>query len=214
MAGVTWEPVLQALRGERCVAIVRAASAEAAGEAMEAAVRGGVRIVEFTMNTPGAVDLVADFARRPGLVAGAGTVLDRAQARAAVAAGARFLVSPVLDEEVLHEADALGVPLLPGCSTPTEMWRAHRMGCAVQKLFPAPAGGPAFVRSLLGPMPFLQLVPTSGVDETNVRPYLDAGVLAVGLGGGLFLADDLAGHRWDAIEARAARLRALVAAVR
>jgi Entner-Doudoroff aldolase len=180
---------------------------------MGAAIRGGMRVVEFTMNTPGALDLVAEHAAMEGLTVGAGTVLSPDDATAAVAAGARFLVSPVLDDVVVRRAAELGTLLIPGCQTPTEMWRAHGLGCPVQKLFPAPAGGPAHVRALLGPMPFLRLLPTQGVDASNVRAYLDAGAAAVGLGGALFPPEDVAAGRLDAIERRAQELAALVRGV-
>lgn len=202
---------LDTLAAERVVAIIRSKEQRAAADAMDAAVRGGLRLLEFTLNTPGALELVEDFARRDGLVVGAGTVLTAAQAEDAVRRGARFLVSPVLDEAVLAAAVAAGVPLLPGCATPTEMWRAHQGGAQVLKLFPAPAGGPTWVRAALGPMPFLRIVPTQGVDAGNAAEWLAAGCVAVGSGLYLFPPDLVAERDWSAVEARA---RALLAATR
>ncbi len=203
---------LARLAGERATAILRTDSQERAAAAMEAAVRGGFRTLEFTLTTPGALELVSEFARRPDLVVGAGTVLTVEEARAAVNAGARFLVSPVTDEQVIRAATDLGVPAIPGCHTPTEMLRAHRAGAPLQKLFPAPAGGPDYVRSVLAPMPFLRLVPTNGIDENNAAAYLAAGAVAVGFVGSLFAAEDVATGRGDRIEARARRLLAAVRA--
>ena len=120
-------------------------------------------------------------------------------------------MSPVVDEAILDEARRLGVCMLPGCHTPTELLRAHRAGAPVQKLFPAPASGPAFVRACLGPLPFLRIVPTSGVDADNARAWLDAGCYAVGFVASLFDPEMLAERRFDLIEERAARC---VAAVR
>lgn len=210
---MTPDAFVERLWRERAVAILRASDTDAAAAAMEAAVRGGFAVVEFTLTTPGALDLVADFARRDGLVVGAGTVLTAAEARAAVRAGARFLVSPVLDEEVAAEARGLGVAFVPGVHTPSEMWRAYRAGAPLQKLFPAPAGGPDWVRALLGPLPMLRIVPTSGVDAGNAAAYLEAGAFAVGFGGALFDAADLAARRWERVEARARALRAVVETV-
>ena len=187
----------------RATAILRCADQRLAADAMAAAVRGGFQVVEFTLTVPGAFELIQDFAARPGLVVGAGTVLTREQARRAVAAGARFLVSPVTDEEVIREATALGVASMPGTHTASEMWRAHQAGAPLVKLFPAPAGGPSYLRSLLGPMPFLRVVPTNGVDPDNARAWLDAGAFAVGLVASLFRPDDLAAGRLDRIEERA-----------
>jgi 2-dehydro-3-deoxyphosphogluconate aldolase/(4S)-4-hydroxy-2-oxoglutarate aldolase len=203
--------IIDLLATERVVAIIRARDTRTAAEAMEAAVRGGHRVLEFTMNTPGALELIESFARRDGLTVGAGTVLGADQAEAAVTRGARFLVSPVFDESVATAAARLGVPLLPGASTPTEMWRAHRAGLEVIKLYPAPAAGPSWVRVVLGPMPFLRLVPTQGVDAGNAAAWLDAGCLAVGSGAYLFPTELLAARAWDEVEDRA---RSLLQAVR
>lgn len=197
----------------RATAILRCADQRLAADAMGAAVRGGFRVVEFTLTVPGAFELIQDFAARPGLVVGAGTVLTREQARRAVAAGARFLVSPVTDEEVIREAASLGVAAMPGTHTPSEMWRAHQAGAPLVKLFPAPAGGPSYLRSVLGPMPFLRVVPTNGVDPDNAGAWLEAGAFAVGLVASLFRPDDLAAGRMDRIEERARAATAATAAV-
>jgi Entner-Doudoroff aldolase len=205
------ENFVRLLGEERASAIIRTDSQQAAAQAMEAAVRGGFRIVEFTLTVPGAYELIADFARKPDILVGAGTVMRPSEARDAVRAGACFLVSPVVDEKVIAEARGLGVASMPGAHTPTEMWRAHELGAPLQKLFPAHGTGPAFVRSTLAPMPFLRIVPTNGVDASNVSAYLEAGVFAVGFPAPLFPPDDVRAARWDRIEQNA---RDLLAAVR
>ena len=197
------------LRSVGASAILRTEIEEAAGPAMEAAVRGGFQVVEFTLTVPGAHERIAEFARREELVVGAGTVLTPEDARRAVAAGARFLVSPVVDEAVIETAHELGVAVMPGCHTPTEMLRAHRAGAQLQKLFPAASGGAAYVRACLGPLPFLKIVPTHGVNQDNVGAYLSAGCHAVGFVAPVFDPDDLAAGSFETIEARA---RALLAA--
>jgi 2-dehydro-3-deoxyphosphogluconate aldolase / (4S)-4-hydroxy-2-oxoglutarate aldolase len=173
-------------------------------------VRGGIRILEFTWTTPGAAELVREFAQRPDLVVGAGTILRVEDAEIAVRAGARFLVSPVVDERVIDAALAAGVAPIPGCATPTEMWRAYERGAPMQKRFPGGAG-PLEIRAILAPMPMLKIVPTNGVDLTNLAAFLDAGAWACGLVASLFPPDALSRRDWDAIEANA---RALVAAAR
>jgi len=178
---------------------------------MEAAVRGGFRIVEFTLTIPGALDLVDEFSRRKDLIVGAGTVLTADEARLAVTRGAQFLVSPVMDAEMIALGRSLDVAFIPGCHTPTELLAAHRAGAPLQKLFPAPGIGPAYVRACLGPLPFLKIVPTQGVDATNARAWLDAGAFAVGFTQALFEADDLRVGRFDRIEEHA---RILLAALR
>jgi len=204
------EAMLNNLREARAIAILRANDNAIARGALAAAVRGGFRVLEITMSTPGAVEIIADLSRDTHLTVGAGTVLTVEQARAAVRAGARFMVSPVLDVDVVAEANRLGCVVIPGCATPTELWNAHRAGAALQKLFPAPAGGPAWLRAVLAPMPFLRVIPTNGVEVDNAADWLAAGAFAVGCVRSLFPPDELAARAWDGIEARA---RALLAAV-
>lgn len=200
-----------AFLGEKKVsAILRTSIEEAAAPAMEAAVRAGIRVVEFTLTTPGALERIAEFSSKDGLVAGAGTVLTVEDARAAVEHGARFLVSPVTDLAVIEEAHRLGVAAMPGTHTPTEMLQAHNAGAQLQKLFPAPGLGPAYVRACLGPLPFLRIVPTNGVDETSIAQWIAAGAHAVGLVACLFDADEMRAGRFDLIEARG---RALLGAL-
>ncbi len=197
----------------RASAILRTPIADAAKPAMEAALRGGFEVIEFTLTTPGAFELIAEFSRRPGIVVGAGTVLTTAEATQAVEAGARFIVSPVVDEAVIDAAKALGVAAMPGTHTPTEMLRAHRAGAQLQKLFPAPGIGAAYVKACMGPMPFLRIVPTSGVDAANAAAYFAAGAFAVGFVAPLFDADEISAGRFDLIEQRARTLLEAVAGV-
>jgi Entner-Doudoroff aldolase len=197
---------------ERATAILRTDVEAAAAPAMEAAVRGGFRILEFTLTTPGALERIAEFSRRPGLVVGAGTVLTVEDARAAVQHGASFLVSPVVDEAVIEEARRLGVASMPGAHTPTEMLRAWRAGAELQKLFPAPGLGHAWVKACLGPLPFLRIVPTNGVGAENAVAWLQAGAFALGFVAPLFDAAEVRVGDVGAIEARALRLLAAVRA--
>jgi len=202
--------IVKAFRESRVTAIIRVNSADVAARAMEAAVRGGMRILEFTWTTPSAAELVREFARRPELIVGAGTILKTADLETAVGAGARFVVSPVVDERVIDAALAAKVTPIPGCATPTEMWRAHERGAPMQKRFPAGVG-PAEIRAIRAPMPFLKIVPTNGVDLTNLAAYLEAGAWACGVVASLFPAEALARGDWAAIEANA---RALIAEAR
>jgi len=199
------------LRRERATAILRTPLAAAVEPAMRAAVEGGFRILEFTLTCPGALGAIRRFSGESGLSVGAGTVLQVDDARRAVDAGARFLVSPVVDEAVIEEAVRLGVAVVPGAHTPTELLRAQRAGAPLQKLFPAPAGGPAWLRAVLAPLPSLRVVPTHGVDATNAAAWLEAGAVAVGFVAPLFDAEALSAGRFDRVTARA---RELLAAVR
>ena len=207
------EEFLAFLETRRASAILRTTIADAAKPAMEAALRGGFEVIEFTLTTPGAFELIGEFAARPGIVVGAGTVLTTVDADRAVKAGARFLVSPVVDEAVIDAAKSLGVAVMPGTHTPTEMLRAHRAGAQLQKLFPAPGIGAPYVKACMGPMPFLRIVPTSGVDDSNAAEYLAAGAFAVGFVAPLFDPDDVAAGRFDRIEQRARTLLNAVGSV-
>src|SRR5581483_10167398 len=131
---------------ERGCAILRCTDAEVGRQAMRAALAGGFRICEVTLTTPDALGIIGELAQRSDVVTGAGTVLTVADVEASVAHGARFLVSPVMDLEVIRRAAELGVAMLPGCHTPTELLTAHRAGAPLLKLFPAPAGGPVWLR--------------------------------------------------------------------
>lgn len=204
------EATLNVLREARAVAILRSNDHAIGRDALAAAVRGGFRVLEVTLSTPGAIEIIADLARNDHLAIGAGTVLTVEQARAAVRAGARFLVSPVLDTDVIAEAARLGTVMIPGCGTATELWKAHQAGAPLQKLFPAPAGGPTWLRSVLAPMPFLRCIPTNGVEVDNAAEWLAAGAFAVGCVRSLFAPEEMAARNWDGIERRA---RALLAAV-
>ncbi|MGK2927168.1 MAG: bifunctional 4-hydroxy-2-oxoglutarate aldolase/2-dehydro-3-deoxy-phosphogluconate aldolase [Lysobacterales bacterium] len=209
---MTPEAFVDRLGRDKATAILRTDDQDKAALAMEAAIRGGFTILEFTLTVPGVFDLVREFSQRDGLVVGTGTVMSEVEARHSVAAGARFLVSPVVDEVLIATAAELGVACMPGTHTPTEMLRAHRAGAQLCKLFPAPAGGPAWLRSVRGPMPYLKIVPTNGVDEHNAGAWIEAGAFAVGFVNTLFVPEDIAAGRWDAIEARAGRCLAAVQA--
>lgn len=201
---------LDFLATHRCTAILRTKHADAVRPAMDAAIEGGFRAVEVTLTTPGALAAIAHYSKIPELLVGAGTVLDGAQAQRAVDAGAGFLVSPVTDPHLIAWCVRRDVLFLPGTFTPTEMHLAARSGARIVKLFPAPPGGPDYVRACLGPLPDLRIFPTAGVDADNAPAYFAAGAFGVGFVGNLFVADDLAHGRFAAMRERAARMVAAV----
>lgn len=200
------DDALAFLERERCSAILRTRDPEAVLPAMRAAIAGGFRVVEITLTTPGALEAIAELVRDPDLLVGAGTVLDLGDAAAARDAGARFLVSPVVDPDVIGWCRAHDILCIPGTFTPTEMLVAHRAGAPLVKLFPAPPGGPAYVRAVLGPLPFLRIFPTAGVTADNVGDFLAAGAFGAGFVGTLFDAEDLRDRRFERITRRARRM--------
>jgi 2-dehydro-3-deoxyphosphogluconate aldolase/(4S)-4-hydroxy-2-oxoglutarate aldolase len=196
----------------RISAIIRTDDRRTAFEAIAAVVRGGFRVVEFTLTTPGALDLIREFSSDRDLVVGAGTVLTAAAAHQSVEAGARFLVSPIMDPEIIAEARKLDVASIPGTHTPTEMMAAVRAGADIVKLFPAPADIPRYLGQVRAPLPHLRIFPTAGVDEDNFIPILRAGAFGVGLVASLFPAAELKAGDFTAIEERARRVVARLAA--
>jgi 2-dehydro-3-deoxyphosphogluconate aldolase/(4S)-4-hydroxy-2-oxoglutarate aldolase len=170
------------------VPVVRAPSAELAVQAVEAIRAGGIDVIELTMTVPGAVRLIRELTSRFGddVVVGAGTVLDAETARACMMSGAAFVVSPILDVAMVECCRALGVPVIPGALTPTEIVRAAHAAGDVVKVFPCGAlGGPGYLRSLLAPLPSLKLIPTGGVSIQNAGEFLRAGAFAIGVGADL-----------------------------
>lgn len=170
------------------VPVVRATSADEALALVDAIRAGGIDVIELTMTVPRAVELMAELDRRLGdrIVLGAGTVLDAETARACMLAGARFVVSPVVDEATVRCCRTYAVPAITGALTPTEVLQAWRAGASMVKVFPCSAvGGPAYVRALMAPLPHVPLVPTGGVSLDNVAAFIEAGAAAVGAGADL-----------------------------
>ena len=200
------QDVLDRFAEERCSAILRTPNESAVVPALQAAVDGGFKIIECTLNTPSALDAIRGFAERDDLLVGAGTVLTTDAAAAAVDAGARFLVSPVMDPEVIGWCVERDLVVIPGTFTPTEMLCAHRAGAPIVKFFPGPGDGPETVKSIRGPLPFLRIFPTSGVTLENARAFLDAGAFGLGFANCLFDPDDIEHERFDAIRERAAQM--------
>jgi 2-dehydro-3-deoxyphosphogluconate aldolase/(4S)-4-hydroxy-2-oxoglutarate aldolase len=170
------------LNGCRLLPVLTVPSEAMAGKLADALAVGGSRCAEVTFRTPDAERVLKEMAAHGGLAVGAGTVLTPEQVERAVAAGARFVVSPGYDEEVVVKCRELGVPVVPGIATATELMRALRAGLDTVKLFPAePLGGLRTLRALAAPFPGMRFVPTGGIDASRLAGYLaDPAVLAVG----------------------------------
>src|SRR5207237_6848672 len=202
-------PGLDPLLQSGVIAVVRLTEAVRLGPAARALAAGGVGAVEATRTTPGAIDATADLAsdqKLAGCVIGAGTVLDESAARYVIDAGARFVVSPTLDLSVIRACRDRAVPCMPGAFTPTELLEAWRAGAPVVKLFPASAVGPAYIRDVLAPLPFLRLVPSGGVALDNAGDWIRAGAAAVSLGSALVSPSLVTEQGWDRLTARARAL--------
>ena len=187
------------------VAIVRMDDASGLGQVARAIKEGGVDIIEFTMTTPGALDIIAKCSAEFGdsVLLGAGTVLDTETARAAILAGARFLVSPTLNTAVIDMAHRYDVATLPGVFTPTEMLTAWEAGADLLKVFPATALGPQYFKDVLAPLPYLRMVPTGGVSLENTADFIKAGAVAVAVGSNLVSRKAVKEGRWADLTATA-----------
>jgi len=190
------------------VAIVRTADADAVEAAVDAVLAGGIRAVEITFTVPGALGVIRALARSlpRDVLLGAGTVLDADTATRAAAAGARFIVSPVLRPEVTAAARAGGAAAVPGAFTPTEILAAWDGGAGAVKLFPASALTPGFIREMKGPLPQIPLVPTGGLTPESAAAWIAAGAAAVGLGSSLLDPVAIAAGRFGELTERARRL--------
>ena len=190
---------------ERIIAIFRGYTGKQADDAAAALVRGGIRFMEVTMNTEGATAIIGRWRKGFGTQAfiGAGTVLDADMAKDAIAAGAQYLITPNLDEEVIRVAADHGIEVWPGVITPTEMVRAWKAGAKALKLFPLGSLGPEYIQEIRGPLQQIPIIATGGIDLTNAERYWQAGASAFGLGSKLVRADYIRNGDYDELEQHA-----------
>jgi 2-dehydro-3-deoxyphosphogluconate aldolase/(4S)-4-hydroxy-2-oxoglutarate aldolase len=191
------------IKAERAIAVIRTDSVERALGTARAAIAGGFRIVEITFSFAEASSAIAKLAENEDLTFGAGTILTREQVREAVDAGARFLVSPCVLPEVIETAHELQVAMIPGAFTPTEIYTAHTLGADIVKIFPAVKFGPDYLRAVRGPLPQIPIMPTSGVDTSNVAEWFRAGAVAVGAVSSVFDPGLIRNGEWDELTKRA-----------
>jgi 2-dehydro-3-deoxyphosphogluconate aldolase/(4S)-4-hydroxy-2-oxoglutarate aldolase len=178
---------LNVIQENGVIAIMRAKSSDQLIAAADAIKEGGVRVIEVTMTTPGALAVIAEARRRYGkeMLFGAGTVLDAETARSTILAGADFVVAPTFNLKMVALCHRYGVPVIPGCYTPTELLTAWEAGADLLKLFPASVGGPELVKAILAPLPQLPIVPVGGVDLSTAADFIRCGSVALGVGSSL-----------------------------
>ncbi|MHC8521983.1 bifunctional 4-hydroxy-2-oxoglutarate aldolase/2-dehydro-3-deoxy-phosphogluconate aldolase [Rossellomorea sp. H39__3] len=164
------------------IAIIRGYHTEDAVKIARALKKGGVTLLEVTLNSPDALQTIRELCNEPGITVGAGTVLDGAAAQGAIEAGAKFILSPTLKVETIRTAKRYGVVSIPGAYTPSEILTAFEEGADIVKVFPATALGPSFIKDMQGPLPQVRLLPTGGVTVENAATFLEAGAVGVGLG--------------------------------
>lgn len=207
------EQIMAEIEDRGVVAVIRASSKEQLMDIANALLAGGVTAIEVTMTTPKAIagiEMLADTLGDKAII-GVGTVIDAATCRDAIAAGAQFVLSPVLDESVVATTKRYGKIAVPGAFTPTEILRAWTLGADAVKVFPSTALGPGYFKDILAPLPQLKLTPTGGVDLNNAGDWIKAGAAFIGVGSALVSKDALAKKDWGAITAKA---KAFVEAVK
>jgi 2-dehydro-3-deoxyphosphogluconate aldolase/(4S)-4-hydroxy-2-oxoglutarate aldolase len=194
------------------VAVIRAKSGEQLVDVARALLAGGVDVMEVTFTVPRAIRVLERVADELGdqILLGAGTVLDTETARAALLAGAEFIVSPSTDVDVIRVCRRYGKLAMPGAFTPTEVVTAFEAGADIVKVFPCDVGGPAYLKALHGPLPHIPLMPTGGVDLETAADYLKAGACALGVGGSLVESKTVEKGDFARIEELAGRFRAIV----
>ncbi len=210
------QDVIEQVKALGVLAVIRGPSAELTVKMVSALVAGGVKGIEVTYSTPNAEQVVAELAAKFGdkILLGMGTLTDPAQVPSARAAGARFLVSPVCEPELVRAMVDSGLVTMAGAFTPTEVLSAYRMGVDVVKIFPGSVGGPAYIKALKGPFPYIPMMPTGGVSAANVADWFAAGVVAVGAGSELCPPQLAKEGKFDEISQRAADFIKVIAAAR
>lgn len=175
------------IRDTGLIAIMRAQSSDQLISAAKAIMAGGVRVIEVTMTTPGALGVISKAKDVLGdeVLFGAGSVLDPETARTAILSGAGFIVGPTLNKEMVSLCRSYSVPVVPGCFSPTEMISAWEAGADMVKLFPADLGGPKLVKAILAPLPQLEIVPVGGVNTETATEFIRMGAAALGVGSSL-----------------------------
>lgn len=173
---------------EGLIPVIRVASAAEAIDVADAIKEGGVTLIEITMSVPGAIETIKELTQKykDEIIMGAGTILDPETARAALLAGAQFIVTPTLNLDVIQIAHRYSAVVVPGAMTPTEILTAWNAGADMVKVFPAAQlGGPEYLKAIRGPLPQILLVPTGGVNLQNAGAFIKAGASAIGVGGEL-----------------------------
>ncbi|HJN82571.1 MAG: bifunctional 4-hydroxy-2-oxoglutarate aldolase/2-dehydro-3-deoxy-phosphogluconate aldolase [Verrucomicrobiota bacterium] len=201
------EKIASQIMAEGLVAIMRVSRPELAMPLATALVAGGIRAVELTMSIPNALEAVRTIDRELGgeILLGVGTVIDDDTCRAAIDAGAKYIVSPVTRPSLVKVAHAMDRPVMLGAYTPTEAQTAHEAGSDFVKIFPADTLGPGYIKSLLAPLPHLKIVPTGGVNLDTMEAFLAAGSAALGTGSALLKKEIIAGENWGELERLARR---------
>ncbi|HNZ36198.1 MAG: bifunctional 4-hydroxy-2-oxoglutarate aldolase/2-dehydro-3-deoxy-phosphogluconate aldolase [Candidatus Marinimicrobia bacterium] len=194
------------------VAVIRLDSGEKLPGIISALRQGGINALEITMTTPGALEIIKNFAAQTGkdFLIGAGSVLDAETARLAILNGAQFIVGPIFNPEVIRMCHRYDKPAIPGAFTPTEILTAWEQGADLVKVFPTTALGPSYIKDILGPLPQVKLLPTGGVTLENAAEFIRSGACCLGVGTALLNKKMIAADDWQALAKHAEAFRSAV----
>lgn len=178
--------IVKIIKSEKIISVIRGENQNIVEQTIDAIVDGGIHLIEITMTVPNATELIKNLIikyKNTDVIIGAGTVLDKETAEKVINAGANYVVSPILDKNVIKVCNEKNVLVIPGIATPTEAYNAMNRGAEILKLFPSNMYGPNFIKTIKGPFPNIQIIPTGGVNLDNIDKWLEAGAIAVGVGG-------------------------------
>ena len=206
------EEILDRLLTKKAIAVIRMADSAKLVRVVEAILKGGVECVEITMTVPGAIDVIANVCREISdrALIGSGTVLDADTALRTMEAGARFVVGPIFNPEVVEVTHQHDRVVIPGAFSPAEIVNAWNAGADVVKVFPATVLGPTYIKDLRGPLPRIRLCPTGGVTVDNAGDWIRAGAACVGIGSDLLDRQAITGNRFEVLTERARRMVASI----
>lgn len=178
---------MQKLRENNLIAIMRGVNPDDAISIFQSLNEGGIKVFEITLDSPKAFELIEKLSHeaKDDVRIGAGTVLDPESARRAISYGAQFIISPTLNLRTIEMAKRHGVLSIPGCLTPTEILSAYEHGADLVKVFPAGSMGANYFKDIAGPLPYIPLIATGGINTNNIQSYIQAGAAAVGIGSSL-----------------------------
>lgn len=208
------EQGLELIEQTRIIAIVRGVEERHISELAQALLDGGIRAMEITLNTPGALKMITKLQAQFGdqLYIGAGTVLDIEDAKQAIDSGAAYLVTPNTDEDVIRYAVQQDVPIFPGAMTPTEIVKAWKAGATAVKIFPGASLGLGYIKELQGPLHHIPMVAVGGVNEENIAQFIQAGCYGLGIGGSLVNLKEISAGNFSWIRDKATALTANILA--
>lgn len=195
-------PILEKLVSSGIVAVIRRVNPHKVNGLVQSLITGGVTGIEITMDSEKSLEKIYELKETYGnqVVIGAGTVLDKNQAKEAISAGADFIFSPILDRKTIEYTKEEGKIMIPGAFTPTEIYQGYIWGSDIIKVFPANVLGPEYLKNLNGPLSNIPIMPTGGISLNNIKSYFEVGVNVAGVGGSLVKEELIERERWEELE--------------